>query len=192
MFNDAISALGLIEIVLQGRKYTWSNMQPNPLLQKLDQVFTSSSQNLKYPDTTAKGLEMTPSDHCPCLVNISTEIPRPKVFRFEIFLLQFQDFQQILNQVWLSPVPQSDHAKILTAKFKKLRKSLKEKQASMSSLKSVIASTKFLIQFLDILEECRDLSLPEWNFRIILRNKLLALLEQQKTYWKQRGSYQIG
>ena len=36
MFNDAISALGLIEIVLQGRKYTWSNMQPNPLLQKLD------------------------------------------------------------------------------------------------------------------------------------------------------------
>ena len=62
----------------------------------------------------------------------------------------------------------------------------------MSSLKSVIASTKFLIQFLDILEECRDLSLPEWNFRIILRNKLLALLEQQKTYWKQRGSSQIG
>lgn len=32
MFNDAISALGLNEIVLQGRKFTWSNMQPNPLL----------------------------------------------------------------------------------------------------------------------------------------------------------------
>lgn len=39
MFNDAISALGLTEIILQGRKYTWSNMQPNPLLQKLDWVF---------------------------------------------------------------------------------------------------------------------------------------------------------
>jgi hypothetical protein len=32
MFNDALSALGLNEIVLQGRKYTWSNMQLSPLL----------------------------------------------------------------------------------------------------------------------------------------------------------------
>ena len=31
-FNAAISALGINDIVLQGRKYTWSNMQPSPLL----------------------------------------------------------------------------------------------------------------------------------------------------------------
>lgn len=55
----------------------------------------------------------------------------------------------------------SNHAKILSAKFKNLRKALKEKQASMLGLKSVIANTKFIIQFLDILEEYRDLSLPE-------------------------------
>jgi hypothetical protein len=60
MFNNAISALGLIEIILQGRKYTCSNMQPNPLLQKLDWVFTSSAWNISYPNTVAKGLEMTP------------------------------------------------------------------------------------------------------------------------------------
>lgn len=35
-FNAAISHLGINEIVLQGRKYTWSNMQPSPLLEKLD------------------------------------------------------------------------------------------------------------------------------------------------------------
>lgn len=145
MFNDAISALGLTEIVLQGRRFTWSNMQPNPLLQKLDWVFTSSSWNMKFPDTTAKGLEMTPSNHCPCLVNISTSIPRPKAFRFENFWLQLQDFQQILTQVWTSPVAHSNHAKILSAKFKNLRKALKEKQASMLGLKSVIANTKFII-----------------------------------------------
>jgi exonuclease III len=43
MFNDAISKLGLVELPLKGRKYTWSNMQRDPLLEKLDWVFTSSS-----------------------------------------------------------------------------------------------------------------------------------------------------
>ena len=45
-FNATISHLGINEIVLQGRKYTWSNMQPSPLLQKLDWIFTSSSCGL--------------------------------------------------------------------------------------------------------------------------------------------------
>jgi hypothetical protein len=36
MFNDAISKLGLVELPLKGRKYTWSNMQRDPLLEKLD------------------------------------------------------------------------------------------------------------------------------------------------------------
>jgi hypothetical protein len=35
-FNEALSQLGVNEIRLRGRKYTWSNMQPSPLLQKLD------------------------------------------------------------------------------------------------------------------------------------------------------------
>ena len=88
MFNDAISAQGLNEIVLQGRKYTWSNMQPSPLLQKLDWVFTSNSWTISYPYTTLKALDMTPSDHCPCVVSISTTIPRTKVFRFENYWLE--------------------------------------------------------------------------------------------------------
>jgi len=35
-FNSMISALGLNEVSLMGRKYTWSNMQPEPLLEKID------------------------------------------------------------------------------------------------------------------------------------------------------------
>ena len=36
LFNDGISAQGLNEVVLQGRKYTWSNMLQSSLLEKLD------------------------------------------------------------------------------------------------------------------------------------------------------------
>jgi hypothetical protein len=40
---------------------------------------------------------------------------------------------------------------------------------------------------LDSIEEWRDLSLQEWNFRNILNLKLSTLLHQQMIYWKQRG-----
>jgi hypothetical protein len=38
-----------------------------------------------------------------------------------------------------------------------------------------------------LIEEFRDLSLVEWNFRAILENSLISLLKQQRAYWKQRG-----
>lgn len=33
----------------------------------------------------------------------------------------------------------------------------------------------------------RDLSLPKWNFRNLLCDKLINLLKMQRTYWRQRG-----
>jgi len=41
---------------------------------------------------------------------------------------------------------------------------------------------------LGFLEEFRDLALHEWNFKVILEQKLISLLRQQKIYWKQRGT----
>lgn len=35
IFNDIISSLGLLEIPLKGRSFTWSNMQASPLLERL-------------------------------------------------------------------------------------------------------------------------------------------------------------
>lgn len=182
MFNEAISSLGLNEIALQGGKYTWSNMQPSPLLEKIDWVFTSNAWTISYPDTSTKIMTRTPSDHCPCLVHISTQIPKPKAFRFENYWLNLQDFQSLLQDSWNSPLPPMDPAKTLSAKYKRLRKTLKEKQSAASNLKCSIQNAKNIIQFLDIIEEHRDLSLPEWNFRSLLKEKLQFLLEQQRIY----------
>lgn len=42
-FNSMISHTGLSEIPLQGKKFTWSNMQHPPLLERLDWVFTNNN-----------------------------------------------------------------------------------------------------------------------------------------------------
>jgi hypothetical protein len=36
MFNEAISSLGLIELPLKGQRFTWTNKQHPPLLERLD------------------------------------------------------------------------------------------------------------------------------------------------------------
>ena len=36
IFNEVIGHLGLIELPLKGRKYTWTNMQTVPLLEQID------------------------------------------------------------------------------------------------------------------------------------------------------------
>lgn len=36
MFNEAISDLGLVELPLRGQRFTWTNKQQPPLLERLD------------------------------------------------------------------------------------------------------------------------------------------------------------
>ena len=36
LFNEAISALGLVELPLKGRRFTWTNKQFQPLFERLD------------------------------------------------------------------------------------------------------------------------------------------------------------
>ena len=83
LFNEAISNLGLIELPLKGRQYTWSNMQQNPLLEKLDWFFISPSWNTSYPASMALPLANPVSEHLPCMIQIESFIPKSKLFRFE-------------------------------------------------------------------------------------------------------------
>ena len=83
LFNEAISFIGLVEIPLKGRKFTWSNKQVSPVLERIDWFFTSTSWTLSYPNIFAYPLLMETSDHVPCAISISTKIPKGSIFRFE-------------------------------------------------------------------------------------------------------------
>jgi hypothetical protein len=51
-----------------------------------------------------------------------------------------------------------------------------------------VRQIKLLIEFIDIIEEHRDLSIEEWNLRELLQTKNADLLQIQKIYLKQRAS----
>jgi hypothetical protein len=58
---------------------------------------------------------------------------------------------------------------------------------NLPKLARTIDNTILVIQFIDVMEEARDLDLQEWNFKKLVQNHLNTLLEWQRIYWKQRG-----
>ena len=109
------------------------------------------------------------SDHVPCVVSISTNIPKAKIFRFENYWIHQPGFLEIVEKAWNLPVKGKCAASILAAKFKNLRYSLKRWGKSLSHLKIMIEKCNKVIFFLDQLEDERNLSIPESNFRKIVK-----------------------
>ena len=173
--------LGLIEIPLHGKQYTWTNKQFNPLLERLDWFFTSSSWTTKYPRTLVKALVMETSDHWPCVVEISTTIPQSSIFRFENYWLSHEEFPQVAVNGWSAPDHIIDPAKRITTKFKNLRKELRNWKGQLPGPKRTIENIELVLNLLETVELYRDLSLPEWNFKNLIFEKLILLLKQQRT-----------
>jgi hypothetical protein len=94
----------------------------------------------------------------------------------------------IFQTTWLGLPYLLDKAKNLTAKFKIVRKVLKDWQRSLSKIDKTVRDIKLLIEFIDNIEEHQDLFIEEWNFRDIMQQKVAELLNIQKIYWKQRAS----
>lgn len=187
-FNDAISALALVEIPIKGRSFTWSNMQQAPLLEKLDLIFSSESWTDKYPNTLVWPLARPISDHIPCVIQIGTEIPKSTIFRFENYWMQHSDFKEVVKGIWSQNVQEEGSEKRISAKFKRLRKGLKIWSKNLSQLSAKIRTTNPVILLLDSMEEFRPLPTPEWNGRAFLQEHLKFPLKAQHSYWKQRAT----
>ncbi|XP_071685378.1 uncharacterized protein [Lolium perenne] len=162
-------------------------MQKDPLLEKLDWFFTSASWTISYPATFAYPLVKPTSDHVPCVVVFNTKIPKAKVFRIENHWMQHSEFKQIVQAAWNIPVNYKDSAKNINAKFKNLRRGLKLWAKNLPCLKILINKVNEVISLVDTMEEYRTLTVLEWDLRYVLKAHLLTLLQNQKSYWQQRG-----
>jgi hypothetical protein len=174
-FNEVITYLGLIELPIKGRAFTWSNMQMDPLLEQIDWFFTSSAWTLAYPNTLVNLLARPISDHVPCVISINTTIPKAQIFRFENHWVRLPGFMDVVKTIWEIHCP-GDSAKVLSKKFKLLRKGLKKWSQSISVLNTIIENCNKVILKLDNYEELRPLHISESNFRDIVKSQLNHLL----------------
>ena len=186
IFNDAIGHLGLVELPLKGRDFTWSNMQSEPLLEQLDWFFTSPNWTIDFPNTEVLPMAKITSDHIPCKIIISTNIPRANLFRFENFWVEQDDFLDTVLDCWNITPTLNDAARNISSKFKALRASLKHWSKHLSNLGLLISNCNQVICFIDALEDRRELYNPEANLRCAVKRQLQKWLRYKNLYWKKR------
>jgi predicted amino acid racemase len=118
LFNDIINHLDLVEVPLKSRAFTWSNMQHNSLLEKLDWVFTSSSWTASFRNTMAYHLPHVVSDHILYVIQMESMVPRSNIFHFENYWVSFPDFMPTVQYYWNLPSQRSSQALIYLASLK--------------------------------------------------------------------------
>jgi len=129
-----------------------------------------------------KSLVMETSDHWPCSIEITSKIPKVRIFRFENAWMQHESFMQVVQQSWSGSSNQTEPEKRLTTKFNALRGNLKNWQSGFYTINNRIKEIKLVLYFLESLELLRDLSVSEWNFKNLVCNKHISLLKQQREY----------
>jgi hypothetical protein len=84
-FRNFINIAQLQEVHLVGRRYTWSNHQATPTLERLDRVFGTVQWFNLFPRHCLKGLSSYCSDRSPLLLFLSHGLGAKCRFKFETF-----------------------------------------------------------------------------------------------------------
>lgn len=177
LFNDAINSLGLIELPLLDRAYTWSNRRDTPTLARLDRAFVNLAWDHKFPNTNLSSLTRFNSDHVPLKVTVSTAIPRSHLFRFENSWLLHNSFCQLLESS-LAGAADVCTGSSFSRLLKRCRKACRSWARRLHSAQQREIDTKILINGLDLLEEARPLSAQENILRTLAANSLHSIAQE--------------
>jgi len=187
LFNDTLEKLGVVELPLLDRLYTWSNKRQNPTLARLDRVFVNPEQCSSFPNSTLTSLTRSTSDHTPLLVTIATDIPKTQTFRFENAWLHNPSFLPSVLPAWHDAPPHADAAGRLSGCLKATRAAAKVWARRTRAPPTLIPNCKFIIMLFDYLEESRVLSPQELEVRARCRDSLAQAVKERAAYWKKRG-----
>lgn len=166
-------------------------MQSSPLLEQVDWYFTSVAWTIQFPCSLVLPLARITSDHIPCKVQIGTRIPKANIFRVENYWFNYPSCFEKISNTWSMPTKCYNSAHVVSAKFKLLRRILKQWAKNLSQLSKLISNCNATIAFFDKLEDLRILFSHEGAFRNMLKNHIRNLLAMQNAYWRKRFTQRL-
>ena len=180
-FSDWIRDVGLIDIPLQGLKFTWRR---NESKSKLDRGLCCNEWLLKYPNLKLMGLRRSCSDHNPLLLCLEDSHNwGPKPFRtYDAWFLNpnFNDF--ILNE-WenLPSVPLNEKLKILKGPMRTWSKE------HFHQLDYKINNLETAIHDLERISDDRSLGDIEKARLLAAQSLLQSYLIRREQIWRQKA-----
>ena len=186
-FNDCINSMCLIELPLIDRQYTWSNNCSTPTVERLDRAFINLAWDAILPNSIISSLTRRTSDHVPLILNISTHIPKARLFRFENCWVHRADFRDTVHSAWHCRTRNSDPAGVLAEKLKATKRALKLWNKQHLNVNQQENDCHLVINLLDRIEEHRSLSIAEANLRSVIITVLSRTTRAKLLLWKQRA-----
>lgn len=188
-FKQFISSLGLINLPLQGRQYTWvrENGQHGAAMARLDRFLISTEWNTTYPISNQKALPNTSSDHCPILYTVETSCMKTNFFRFENLWLRSPQLKEIVISNWQqtdqATTPEELHGK-LQSLTGAIRNWAKDK---VTQIKDQIGVCREYIGWMDKVTEIRATTTREKTVMRLIKERYAHLTVLEEDIWKQRA-----
>jgi Reverse transcriptase (RNA-dependent DNA polymerase) len=186
-FKNLINELYMMDIPLQGRKYTWSN---GMAMAKLDRFLISPSWNDVFPAVTQKALPNITSDHCPLECQCSTTFPQANTFKFENYWLKLEDFRSLVQTTWeQKPMAESPHQ--LGQKLIDLRQAITIwRKGRMGDINKQEEVCKITIQWIERQVKQRTITPLEQLTKQLLKTRYEEISGIKETIWRQRAKRQ--
>lgn len=170
--------MGLVELPLLGRKYTWYR---NSSASRIDRVFIDVEWLEIVSDLKLWGLERSLSDHCPLLVGSEYVDWGPKPFRVLDVWFSNPTFKKLVENEWkvLGNIPVYEKLKKLKAPIKKWN------NEKFGYIDGKISEIEAEVKKLDLVCDVRNLNEVELARKQALVAQLWIWLKKKESYWYQ-------
>ncbi|XP_026378383.1 uncharacterized protein LOC113272800 [Papaver somniferum] len=177
--NNFITSHELVDLPLLGGVYTWSDMQVNPLLCRLNRFLLSMDMDLRFPAAIQLALTRVTSDHKPIMLMTKPDIMCKPYFKFENSWILHKDFLKKVEEWWRIMHFQEIPNFVFFKKLQNLKNWSREEFGGVKREKVVLTEK---IDCLDQMEESHVLSQDQFEERIncMLRLKNITFLEARK------------
>ena len=174
---------------MAGGKYTWSNNQHPPTLERLDRMLVNKTWEDLFPRVIVYKLPREVSDHNPLILSTSQQQPWSKLsFRFELSWFKDPQFNHIVHEIWNWPchdLTAFDKIQIKLKRFKQYFKGWSfNKQGEQRKEKQALHEELLLIEQH---EENQCLDLSQLQRKIEVHTKILKILDDEEQYWYKRA-----
>jgi hypothetical protein len=167
---------------LHGHLFTWSNEREDPTLTRIDKVLATVDWGLVHPDAILQALSSSVSDHAHIHLALSVAARPKRRFRFELFLLKLEGFEEATRETWICDDEIVDPFKRVDALFRNATQYLQSwGQRKWGNIKLQIAMANIIIFRLDVAQEQRSLSSEELWLRRTLKLAVLGLASLEQT-----------
>jgi hypothetical protein len=181
--------LSLKEILLHGRRFTWSNGQSSPTLVRLDRAFCSVDWEEIFPNCLFHSSASQDSDHCPLILGLHDIKRGKRRFHFESFWPKLDGFQEAVAAAWASMPAGPCPLVSLAVKLKATTRGLQSwSDKTVGYVASQLQLAKELLHQLEIAQDNKALSVDELWLRNKLKKHCLALSSLSRTIARLRST----